>query len=318
VIAAFRTPFRRILLAIALSVLIHAAILWLPYVQFPQQTRVQLPPLSVRLEPLSKPDKVIPEKPLSAKQQSTIHLTKTEDSASAKPETNAMPAMNRTAETLATQPLPKQLQLRFTVYKGADGFRIGEILQEFDIHGDRYTLKSERQTSGLASLRNSDRLIQTSRGRIGEHGLRPEIFDEQKIGKGGEQTVQVTFDQTAGKLRYSNGGETALPADAQDVLSFMYQLSQVPMNVEFFSLPVSDGEQLHQYQIEIGTKEDLSTPIGKLRTLHLRKMHTHGETHFDIWLGLEYRLLPVKFSLVDGSDNVTEEYVISDIRAADQ
>lgn len=317
-IAVFRTPARRILLAIALSVLIHAAILWLPYLQFPLQTRVQLPPLSVRLEPLPKPVEAVPEKPLSAKQQSTIHLTKADDSTSAKPETNAMPAMNRTAETTATQPLPKQLQLRFTVYKGAGGFRIGEILQQFDIRGDRYTLKSERQTSGLASLRNSDQLVQTSRGRIGEHGLQPEIFDEQKIGKGGKQSVQVTFDQTAGKLRYSNGGETALPADAQDVLSYMYQLSQVPMKVEFFSLPVSDGEQLQQYQIEIGAKEDLSTPIGELRALHLRKMHIHGEAYFEIWLGLEYRLLPVKFSLVDGSDNVTEEYVISDIRAADQ
>jgi hypothetical protein len=318
VIAAFRTPARRILLAIALSVLIHAAILWLPYIQFPQQTGMQLPPLSVRLEPLPKPVEVIPEKPLSAKQQSTIHLTKAEDSASAKPETNSMPAMNRTAETTATQPLPKQLQLRFTVYKGADGFRIGEILQQFDIHGDRYTLKSERQTSGLASLRKSDRLIQTSRGIIGEHGLQPEIFDEQRISEGGKQSEQVTFDQAAGKLHYSNGGETALSTGAQDVLSFMYQLSQVPMNVEFFSLPVSDGEQLQQYQIEIGAKEDISTPIGKLRALHLRKMHTHGEAYFEIWLGLEYRLLPVKFSLVDGSDKVTEEYVISDIRSEDK
>ncbi len=316
--AVFRTPARRILLAIALSVLIHAAILWLPYIQFPLQTRVQLPPLSVRLEPLPKPVEAVPEKPLSANQQSTIHLTKADDRASAGPETNAVPAMNRTADTTATQPLPKQLQLRFTVYKGADGFRIGEILQQFDIRGDRYTLKSERQTSGLASLRNSDRLVQTSSGRIGEHGLQPEIFDEQRISRGGKQSVQVSFDQTAGKLRYSNGGETALPADAQDVLSFMYQLSQVPMNVEFFSLPVSDGEQLQQYQIEIGAKEDISTPIGKLRALHLRKMHTRGEAYFEIWLGLEYRLLPLKFRLVDGSDNVTEEYVVSDIRAADQ
>ena len=47
-------------------------------------------------------------------------------------------------------------------------------------------------------------------------------------------------------------------------------------------------------------------------------MHARGEAYFEIWLGLEYRLLPVKFRLVDGSDNVTEEFVISGIRAADE
>jgi hypothetical protein len=58
--------------------------------------------------------------------------------------------------------------------------------------------------------------------------------------------------------------------------------------------------------------------MGKLSTLHLRKMHARGEGYFEIWLGLEYRLLPVKFDLVDGSGNVTEELVISSIRAADE
>jgi len=58
--------------------------------------------------------------------------------------------------------------------------------------------------------------------------------------------------------------------------------------------------------------------MGKLRALHLRKMHSRGEAYFEIWLGLEYRMLPVKFSQVDRSGNVIHEYVISDIRAADQ
>ncbi len=315
-IAAFRTPTRRIGLAIALSVLIHAAILWLPYIQLPQ-AKVQLPPLSVRLEPLPKPVELIAEKPELAKPEPANPLTKPDDSASAKPVTKAMVAMNRTEETTAIRPFPKHLQLTFAVYKGADDFRTGEIHHQLDIHGGRYTLKSVRQTAGLASLRNSDRLIQTSHGKIGEHGLQPDTFEEEKITRGGTQSLQATFDRAVQKLRFSHGGETALPADAQDILSFMYQLSQFPMNGEFFPLPISDGAQLQQYQIEVGAKEDIATPMGKLRALHLRKMHTQGEAYFEIWLGLEYRLLPVKFSQVDSSGKVTEEFVISGIRAAD-
>ena len=315
-IAAFRTPTRRIALAIALSVLIHAAILWLPYIQLPQ-AKAQLPPLSVRLEPLPKPVELIAEKPELAKPEPANPLTKPDDSASAKPVTKAMVAMNRTEETTAIRPFPKHLQLTFAVYKGADDFRTGEIHHQLDIHGSRYTLKSVRQTAGLVSLRNSDRLIQTSHGKIGEHGLQPDTFEEEKITRGGTQSLQATFDRAVQKLRFSHGGETVLPADAQDILSFMYQLSQFPMNGEFFPLPICDGAQLQQYQIEVGAKEDIATPMGKLRALHLRKMHTQGEAYFEIWLGLEYRLLPVKFSQVDSSGKVTEEFVISGIRAAD-
>lgn len=316
-IAAFSTPARRIALAIALSVLIHAAILWLPYIQLPQ-ARVQLPPLSVRLEALPKPAETTAMKSEPAKPEPVYPLTKSEVGASAKPETSAMTALNRTEASTATQQFPKHLQLRFTVYKGADGFSTGEILQQLDIRGDRYSLKSVRQNSGLASLRNSDQLIQTSRGRIVETGLQPGMFEEQQITGDGTQNFRVTFDRAAGKLRYSNGGEAALPADAQDDLSFMYQLSQLPMRGEFFPMPISDGIQLRQYQIEIGANEDMDTPLGKMHALHLREMHTRGAAYFEIWLGLEYRLLPVRFRQVDGSGDVTEEFVLSGIRAADE
>lgn len=316
-IAVFRTPGTRIALAIALSVLIHAAILWLPYINFPQ-VRVQLPPLSVRLEPLPKPVETIAEKPEHAKPVPENAMTKSDDSASAKPASNTMAAMNRTEQTTAIQPFPKHLQLTFTLYKGEDGYRTGEIRQQLDISGGRYTLKSVRQTSGLASLRNSDRIIQDSRGKIVETGLQPEIFEQQMITRGGTQKLRVTFDRPAGKLHYSNGSETELPADAQDSLSFFYQLSQLSMHAELLPMSISDGAQLRQYRIEIGAKEVITTPFGKLLALHLRKIHIPGEAYFEIWLGLEYRLLPVKFSQVDSSGNVTEEMVISGIRAKDE
>jgi hypothetical protein len=58
--------------------------------------------------------------------------------------------------------------------------------------------------------------------------------------------------------------------------------------------------------------------MGKLPALHLRQMHTQGEAYFEIWLGQEYRLLPVKFSQLDGTDKMIEEFVISDIRSTEE
>ena len=280
--------------------------------------QVQLPPLSVRLEPLPKPVETITRRPEPAQPESARPPSEPKDGASSRHETAAMAAMDRTEQTTTPQPLPKHLQLRFTVYGGKDGFRTGEIFQQLDIRGNRYNLKSVRQTSGLASLGNSDRLVLSSRGMIDVHGLQPQIFEQQIITRSGKRSVQATFDRDTQKLRYANGDETALPENTQDALSYLYQLSQIPVNREFIPLPVSDGTQLRQYQIEIGVREEIDTPLGKLHTLLLRKMHTRGEGYFEIWLGLEYRLLPIKFRLVDGSENVIEEYVISDIRAADE
>lgn len=309
------TPARRITVAIVLSVLVHAAILWLPGLQF-RHAAIELPPLSVRLESLPQPRPADKSKPADPELASP--LTKPDRVSPARPGSNAMAAMSKSAETIAPHPFPRHLQLTFIVYQGQGGSRSGAIRQRLDIHGSRYTLTSERQTAGLTSLRNSDRITQTSTGKIVEHGLQPDTFDEERVTRSGKQGVQATFDWAAQKLRYPDGSETPLPGDAQDLLSFMYQISQLPLNGEFFALPVSDGTQLQQYQIEIGTRQDLATPLGKLRVLHLRKMHAPGESYFEIWLGLQYRMLPVKFRLVDSADQVTEEYLLSDIRAGDK
>ncbi|MDO8464633.1 MAG: DUF3108 domain-containing protein [Gallionella sp.] len=312
VAAAFRTPARRISFAIAFSAMIHAAILWLPHIQL-SHDKVQLPPLTARLEPLPKP---VAEP--AAKPEPANHASQPDGSASTKPVIDTEDTMKEMEKSAEVRLFPKHVQLTFIVYRGADFFRIGELRHQLDIHKDKYTLKATKQTAGLTSLLNNDRLIQSSRGKIGEQGLQPETFKEEKITDGGRQSSKITFDRVTQKLRFSHGGNTDFPADAQDVLSFMYQLSQLPMDREIIPLPISDGAYLKEYEIEIGGKEDIEAPMGKLHALHLRKLHIQGEAYFEIWLGLEYRLLPVKFRQVDGSGEVTEEFVISDIRATDE
>jgi hypothetical protein len=312
VIAALRNPVGRLAFAIALSALLHAAILWLPYIHLPH-AKVELPPLTARLEHLPKPA----EQP-AAKPEPANPITRPDGHAAIKSAAHTMSKMDKTDESEATRPFPKHVLLTFAVHNSGDGLMTGEIQHQLDISGNSYTLKATKQASGLSNLRNSDRLIQTSHGKIDEHGLQPETFEEEEIAKSGNQNQHATFDRAAKKLSFSDGNETALPEDMQDILSFMYQLSQLPMAVEFFPLPVSDATHLEQYQIEIALKENISTPMGKLRALHLRKMHAQGEPYFEIWLGLEYRLLPVKLIQVDGSGNVTEELVIADLRAADK
>ena len=359
-IAALRAPAHRIAFAIALSVLAHSALLWLPKVQLPHK-ETPLPPLAAKLEPLprlaakpalkpaAKPRYTAPPKPVAAP---ATPIIEPDSARPAVPEPATLPAVEavsavEAAPTIETIPnieavhavevastiepapavvveeqkaaylLPLHAQLNFAVYKGLDGFRIGEVKHQLEISGDKYILHAVTQTIGLARLFKSYQLTQTSRGKAGKQGLQPESFEEEKTMSDGKQSLKANFDWPSQKLRFSHGGETALPADAQDILSIFYQLSQLPLNREIIQIFVSNGKKLEKYNFEVGAEEEIITPMGKLRVLPLRKLHAQNEEGFEIWLGLEYRLLPVKIRPIERSGEVIGEIVITDIRIAD-
>lgn len=309
------TPARRIALAIALSVLIHAALLWLPQIRL--SSVVELPPLTARLEArreaLPQPTATPPKQAEAAPA-----LPKPGNSTSTAPTPEAASKVEKVETSSEPHPFPNFIHLTFTIHQGEDGLKIGDVYQQFEIHGDSYTLKAVKRSGGLAGLIDSEQATQISRGKVTKQGLQPQAFTEERISNGSKQNQQASFDWTAKKLTFAQGDATDLPDDAQDVLSFTYQLSQLSMRRETILLAVSDGVRLENFEVEIGKEEEISTPMGKLRALHLRKIHTQGEAYFEIWLGSEYRLLPVKFRQVDGSNEVSEEYVISDIRVADE
>lgn len=230
----------------------------------------------------------------------------------------AASAVARVGEPVASHPLPKHAQLKFAVYYGQDNFQIGEITHQLEISDDKYVLKAETKSTGLARLFKKYQLIQTSHGKAGNFGLKPEGYEEEQNVSSGKQNMNVAFNWTGNKLLFSHGGETELPPDAQDILSFLYQLSQLPLHNKVISIAITTGKKLEKYELEIGAEEEIITPMGKLRALPLRRLHSQGGEGMDVWLGLEYRLLPIKFRQIKRSGEMVLEVVISDIRVADE
>jgi hypothetical protein len=313
VASLLREPSQRIIAALVISALIHAIILWMPHLRLPSVTGT-LPSLTVRFEYQPKP--VSPPVP---EPETVLQVSNAENNISlqaaavpAEPvKAEAMQAMEKSADSSA---FPKHVRLSFTVYQGKNLGRAGEMQHQLDINASSYSLKSIRRAAGMLMRVQS---TQFSRGVVNERGLEPDEFSEESVTSGGKQKSKVIFDRTAQKIHFSTGADAALPTDAQDGLSFMYQLSQLSMHTEIIPLAVSDGNNLENYRIEIGREENLSTPMGELRTLHLRKMHVQDEPYFEIWLGLDYRLLPVKFRQVAATGEVLEEFAISDLRSFD-
>lgn len=226
--------------------------------------------------------------------------------------------LNRKKENIPA--LPLHAQLRFAVYLNGSHFSIGDLFQELNIKDGRYTLQAELEKAGLASWFNSTQITQSSSGILSANGnLIPEEFKEERTdAQGAHHVSDVAFDWTNRKMRFADGTESPLPPGAQDKLGFLYQLSQFSFNTEIIPLALTDGTKLENIRLEVGMREDIITPMGKLHTLHLQMMPDEGAAGMEIWLGLDYHMLPLKFRQIEPGGKISEELAIKEIRLSDE
>ena len=322
----------RISLAIALSLLLHAVAIFVPMIQLPK-TEAPLLPLTAKLEPLPKiaaqpaaPKKPKPKhvEPPAQPADATVQETQSTEAPEEAPQIDAEPqppeeeSPAEEAPTQLAHPLPRHAQLIFAAHQGEGGLQLGEVVHRLDVEQGQYVLQTVTQTTGLASIIKSYLLTQTSRGQIDAQGLQPLSYSEEKKVSGNKQNLSAEFDWPERKLHFSHGGETSLPEHAQDIVSFLYQLSQQPLDKGVVPMYISNGKKLEYYELEVGEEEIIQSDLGKLRALPLRKIHGPGEEGLDIWLGLEYRLLPIKVRQIDRSGKTAGEVVISGIRVSDE
>ncbi len=331
-IALPRTSTGRIALAIALSALAHVITLFAPLIKLPP-AQAPLPPLIAKLEPLPKiaakpaPRKPKPKpRPAPPVPAETISTGQPAESVSTEePQIDAEPQppaaeepAKMVEEAKPAHPLPRRAQLTFVAYKGAD-FAVGEMRHHLEIGGDKsYTLRVGMNTTGLASLFKSYESNQQSSGTLTAQGLRPAKYSETRNSSKGKESLEATFLWEEKVLSFSGGNSMPLPEQAQDIVSFLYQLSQLPLDKGALPIYISNGKKLERYELAIGEEEMIQTGIGRLRALPLRKIRLQGEEGLDVWLGMEYRLLPVKIRMLDRTGQIAGEMVVSEIRVADE
>ncbi|MDH2915579.1 MAG: DUF3108 domain-containing protein [Gallionella sp.] len=353
------TPKQRIIAALAVSLIVHAILLWLPRIELPL-AEPDLPPLMAKLEPINR----LPKLP-SAK--------KTRSKATVKPEAPApvtppiSPEKNEVAEELpqsslvtassvaettdletASQvignnsldisssvagtssvteattaaapprpPLPKRARLKFEVRLGNNGMVIGDTVHTLEFEDEQYKLESTTKTIGLARLLKSYTLTQTSLGMSDGQILKPLKFSEKKEDENGTQISSSSFDRDANKIIFEDGREVVLAADTQDMLSILYQFPPLPAEGDVLPITVTNGRNLEKYRFEITTDEILNTSMGKLHTVHFRKLQPAGKEGLEIWFSQEYRLLPVKVRHIEPNGNIGGEAIITEIRVSD-
>ena len=205
-------------------------------------------------------------------------------------------------------------------YQGfMNGIPIGVISETFESDGQKYRIDSDTKATGIASLFQRQPLRLSSTGQVTRDGLKPLQFEGRRAT---EETPQVsaTFDWAAGKLHLKHDGKNEthpIPAVAQDRLSIMYQLMFWPIRrMEQIEFALTNGRKVDHYRYKVTGDVELTTPLGKIKTLHLVKQHAPGETGTEIWLSPQHQYFPVKMIYIE-KDGVRFEQLIRSLEIRD-
>ncbi|MBA3902078.1 MAG: hypothetical protein C0522_00135 [Rhodocyclaceae bacterium] len=319
---------RRLLAALALSLLIHFAAVSGPGWRLPLMN--DEPGMSVTLQAQiaqPRPQAAAPPRPVQPKARKP-RLAPVRDAAPVAPAA-PMPEQPAAAEPApapiaAQQPaapiaaapveitLPRQGRIRFVVTRGEgeQGMQLGESVHSWRHDGTSYALQAVTETTGLVALFRPVKVVLSSEGTIGAAGLVPREYRAERNGQAAEaarldpESMRVVLSD-AGRVRR----EAAMTEGAQDLLSHLYQLGLMgaPARVEMM---IATGKNYSRYVFELVDAEKLATRFGVLRALHYRTLAGEGEQTTEFWLTPEHRNLPLRIRHIDRKGDIFDQTAV--------
>jgi hypothetical protein len=302
----------------------------------------EAPPLRVRLQPaptlppvLPRPLAPAPKPSLAAASAATTAtapaVTETwttpvsETVAPAVSEAPTPPPAVTTAVAETTTPpalvrrLPRSGEITYQLYLGSNRFNVGRTVQSWSISDGAYRVRSASETTGLAAMFSRQTIEYVSSGRLTAGGLRPDSFSNERVRGGKKDAATARFDWSAQTITFGEPARSAaLAANAQDLVSFMYQLGLLPLSPGRIELPITNGWKYERYELEIGNEELLQTPFGDLRAVPVRQVRRANEESIALWLAPAYRWLPVRIRFYDREGEPAGEQLVSDIKVSEE
>ena len=200
-----------------------------------------------------------------------------------------------------------QAKLVYDLFYG--GGKAGVLTHTWWTDGSAYRVESVAEGVGLVKVFFAGKFVQRSIGRVGPAGLEP---IEYTIERGSvARTETARFDWRAGKLSLAWKNERRvvdLPAGTQDALSILHQAYFVPPTATAAPLGVATSRKIGHYIYEVIGEALIETPLGILRTVHIRRADDDG-TRIDAWLDRDRSLLPARVLGIDRRGNAFEQMI---------
>lgn len=205
--------------------------------------------------------------------------------------------------------LPAQAQIEFAVIR--DGAEIGRARYDWSQDGHRYRMVIVLETTGLASWIKPVRVTQSSTGQFSSPGLEPEQYRSNR-GDDTEARESARFDWNTNRvmLAHSKGQREAdLLPGAQDFASVWLQLSWLTarQSGEPLRLQVATGKRLKLRQFRREDERTVDTRVGTLACEKWSSPGSADEDGIEVWLAREHRRLPVRIRYTDRKGQVFDQ-----------
>ena len=197
----------------------------------------------------------------------------------------------------ATEAWPHEGRIVFQVRYG-ETLDVARMIHTWSHDGERYTMRAELETIGLARMFRKFVGVQQSQGRVGPEGLAPTGFQEDLNGK----QSHAIFDWNARRVTMSRPDrvrEEAITGPAEDILSLVHHLAFQPDNMEKLNIFVVAGRWGAEAELTQVASERLRLPSGLVDTRHFHCEARNGEFGIDVWLSREHRNAPVRIRVDD-------------------
>lgn len=194
-------------------------------------------------------------------------------------------------------PLPANFTAHYTVSKGS--FTLGEMRRSLSSNSDgSFLFESFTQPTGLLANFYKDKLLERSLWAYEDSQVRPLQYSYRQIGGKKERHRKQVFDWKSDIVRIATEGSTLqlpLAPGTQDKLSYqlamMADLEQGQTELEY---PFIDKKRLKTYRFRVVSEEKLSTPLGSLQTVKLKRIQDSDERTTIVWCASSLNYLPVR------------------------
>ena len=189
----------------------------------------------------------------------------------------------------------------------------GVVTHTWSSNGQSYEAESVTEGVGLVKVFYGGKFVQRSTGTLGRDGLVPTEYTLQR--GSAARSERARFDWDAGKVTFTWKDQrrvVSLPSGTQDALSILHQVYFVRPAGGAGPLDVATSRKVGHYIYALVGEILIETPLGILRTLHVRRVDDDG-SRLDAWLDLDRSLLPARI-IAAGPLGTPVEQVIREAR----
>jgi hypothetical protein len=178
------------------------------------------------------------------------------------------------------------------------GAKIGQTEWTVDsVSGGVFVYESRTSAAGIYGLVSDAEIVERSHWRLDRGKLQPLSYSYRRSGGDKEHNVEVSFDWEKNQAENTARGHSwrmPVPDGTLDKLSYVLVLMNDLANEKTqLRYQIADGGRLKLYELRIEGEERISTALGPLDTVIVRRLRNSEDRETLLWCAKSLNYLPV-------------------------